>query len=129
MTIRLNIIDKTIRDIENAANDRVWQAAVHVRGKLKDKARTMFKKQRGDLITGMVADKRDTKAYAVVGAGAPAYHAHLLEFGTNPRTVQHYRGTGGQVAVGRIKPQPFILPTFEEEKDSVEKILSGTWIE
>jgi len=130
MALKFNIIDKTIRDIEKAANDRVWEAAVYVRDKLKDKAKTMFTKRSGDLIRGMAAAKRDNKAYAIVGASAPAYHAHLLEFGTVPRTVKNYRGQQGRaVAVGQIKPTPFILPTFEEEKNNVEKILSGVWIE
>ncbi len=82
-----------------------------------------IKKQTGNLIKGLKKKRQD--ASVLVGAMAPAYHAHFIEFGTSERFVQNYRGHKGVVKfVGAVKATPFILPTFERKKEEVKQILS-----
>lgn len=57
----------------------------------------------------------------LVGVGPPAYHAHLAEFGTVERVTKKGK------KVGRELPRPFVLPTFEEEKEEVKRIMSEQW--
>ena len=64
---------------------------------------------KGDLLKGI--DKKDGKRASYVGAMAPAYHAHLLEFGTE-----------------NSPPYPFVFPTFEENAEKVKDAMSKKWI-
>lgn len=61
-----------------------------------------------------------------VGAGSPGWYAHILEFGTSER-IETTKG-GKTRTTGKIIARPFILPTFDEEKEAVEDILSKNWI-
>lgn len=61
-----------------------------------------------------------------VGAGSPGWYAHILEFGTQQR-VETTKNSKTR-ATGKIIARPFILPTFDEEKDAIEDILSKNWI-
>jgi len=106
------------KDIEKAEKKVLKEAAVHVQLKMKEKAKNKFKKKTGALLKGIgykIID-RDT---ALVGAGPPAYHAHLLELGTMDRKTK----TG--LSKGRIIKTPFMIPTFEEESEAVKRIMSG----
>jgi hypothetical protein len=130
MSIKFNIINKTIGDIEKASGDKIMEAARYVRKKIVEREKLLFKKRTGDLIKGTVAERMvgANGVYAIVGMAAPAHHAHLLEFGTVPRIVKNYRGKKGVIkAVGQVKPTPFVLPTFDEESGNVEKILNSDW--
>lgn len=129
-------IAQIINDLEKAQGKALDKAAAYLRGKLKDKVRNKGVsspgnppgQQSGDLIKG-IKFVRDGDDKRLVGFGPPAYHAHLLEFGTGPRIVKNYRGHKGVTKdVGAMAPRPFMIPTFEEESGAVEQILSENWI-
>lgn len=113
-------------DIVKIEKETLKQAATHVRDKMKEK---VSKKGRslpgsppgvrtGNLKKGIKFDIRDRDS-ALVGLGPPAHHGHLLEFGTLRRVTKK----GKQL--GRVLPRPFVRPTFEEESDTVRKIMEG----
>jgi HK97 gp10 family phage protein len=129
----LNIISKVADEIELTGQKRVMQAARYIRKKIVESAKATYPKVTGDLYKGIAAEGREgfkgKKAYAIVGMTAPAYHAHLLEFGTKERVVKNAFGRKGiKMAVGKITAKPFVEPVFEREAGAVEEILSGTWI-
>lgn len=142
----LNIISKVADDIDRIGTQRVMQSARYIRKKIVESAKATYPKRSGDLFKGVAAEGREGgqsvhhyntrsgrgragKAYAVVGMTAPAYHAHLLEFGTKDRIVKNSFGRKGvKMNVGRVKARPFVEPVFEREAGAVEQILSGTWI-
>ena len=134
----MNIITRVASDIEKTGEQRVMQAARHMRKAIVASAKATYKKRTGNLFKGVAAEGRGQrtghnsagKAYAIVGMTAPAYHAHLLERGTKERVVKNFRGHKGRaVKVGRVTAKPFFFPTFEREAGNVEKILSGTWVQ
>lgn len=109
------------KDLEKAEQEVIKEACIHVRDKMKDKAKILFKKKSGNLIKGLsykILD-RDT---ALVGPGPKAYHAHLLELGTVVRKTKK-----GFVK-GQIKKKPFIIPTLIEETPAVMNIMRKQWI-
>ncbi|WP_282091339.1 hypothetical protein [Epibacterium ulvae] len=55
-----------------------------------------------------------------VGATRSAPHAHLLEFGTEPRF--HKSGKG----VGAVSPTPILLPSWDSHKDEILAGLAKT---
>jgi HK97 gp10 family phage protein len=119
-------INQVIKDLETTEKKRLVEAARHVKAKLKENVSKVHHKFTGDLIKGI--DYKPLDHAVLVGYGPPAYHAHLLEFGTVNRTVKNYLGAPGvEVKVGHIKPTPVIFPTFEEEAGAVENILSKQW--
>lgn len=64
---------------------------------------------KGNLLKG--TDKVDGKRKSYVGAMAPAYHAYLLEFGTE-----------------HMPAYPYIFTTFAEKAAAAEKAMSKKWI-
>lgn len=142
-----SIISNVIDDIENTAERRVMKAAVYLRKKVLESARATFPRVTGDLFSGIAAEGRKGvdvhhfnmnsgelkmgRAYAIVGFTRPAYHAHLLEFGTKERTVRNAFGKPGvEMKVGKVTAKPFFEPTLDREAGNVEEILSSpTWIE
>lgn len=129
----LNIISKVADEIELTGQKRVMQAARYVRKKIIESAKATYPKVTGDLYKGVAAEGREgfkgNKAYAIVGMTAPAYHAHLLEFGTKVRIVKNAYGRKGvKMNVGKVNAKPFVEPVFEREQEAVQEILSGTWI-
>lgn len=153
VTLRsMNIITKVIDDLDREGSKRIMHAAGHMRKAIVASAKASYPKRSGDLFKGVAAEKRGgggsikhygvkiggggkrhrtrVDPYAVVGMSSPAYHAHLLEFGTKERTVKNYRGKSGRaVKVGKVTAKPFFAPTFEREAGAVEQILSGTWVQ
>jgi hypothetical protein len=134
----MNIIARVADDIEKTGEARVMQAARHMRKAIVASAKATYPKVSGDLYKGVAAEGRGQRAghksagraYAIVGMTRPAYHAHLLEFGTKERVVKNFRGHPGRaVKVGRVKAKPFFTPPFEAEAGAVEQILSGTWVQ
>jgi HK97 gp10 family phage protein len=132
-----SFINSVIRDMEKAEEKLLDKAAAYLRDKLKAKVKNKGVsvpgnppgKQSGDLIKGIKFVRADSGASRLVGFGKPASHAHLLEFGTGPRVVKNFRGHKGVTKdVGPMAPRPFMVPTFEEEAQNVENILSENWI-
>jgi HK97 gp10 family phage protein len=128
-------ISKVINDLDKAQEKQLDKAATYLRIKLKEKVDKKIVSEPGDppgkhsgnLKKGIKFTREPGKRF--VGVGKPASHAHLLEFGTGPRIVKNYLGQKGvPVAVGAVAPRPFMIPTFEEEKENVEKILSEEWL-
>lgn len=119
------------RDIDKAENRALMKAARHLRKVMRAKLNTRRVSQpgeapgrvTGDLSKGAKIDNHRKGHKVFVGVGAPAHHAHLLEFGTAERVVAK---TGARV--GRVAPRPFLGPTFEEEQGEVQKILSERWL-
>jgi HK97 gp10 family phage protein len=129
------MIAKTISNLEKSQNKLLDEAANHVKNAMKRKVSARGgsskpgdppRRDSGDLYRGIKTAKRGDAR--LVGVGKPAQHAHLLEFGTGPRIVLNYAGKKGvRKDVGRVVPRPFMRPTFVEESDAVEKILSKAW--
>lgn len=128
-------IREVITELDKAEEAKLDKAAGYLRQKLKEKVskKEISKpgeppgRQAGDLKKGINFSREPGARF--VGFRAPAYHAHLLEFGTGPRLVKNYRGKKGvSKLVGPQAPRPFIIPTFEEEKENVKKILSEPWV-
>lgn len=125
MTLKL-YINEVIRDLERAEKKRLLEAARHVVGKLKENTRKQWKRHTGNLQKGI--GHKELPHAVLVGYGPPAFHAHLLELGTQHRVVKNYLGAPGvEVKVGRIKARPVIFPTFEQETAEVERIISIPW--
>lgn len=128
-------IKEVIAELDKVQERQLDKAATHLRQKLKEK---VSKKQisrpgeppgrrGGDLKKGIRFTRMPGERF--VGFGAPAYHAHLLEFGTGPRFVKNYHGKKGVFKmVGPQAPRPFMIPTFEEEKENIKDILSDPWL-
>ena len=129
-----NFSKSIITDFKKKEKSATTKAAQHVKKKMKEKVSNSGLSQpgqppgkdTGDLQKGI--DYQPISHAVLVGVGPPAYHAHLLEFGTQMRTVKNYHGKDGvQVSSGRVEPRPFVFPTFEEETPEVERILSEKW--
>jgi HK97 gp10 family phage protein len=110
------------RDLRNSRNKVLAEAGKYVSGKMKEKARGLFRKRSGKLLKGLTYQVSAEGDSVFVGAGAPAYHAHLLELGTVERI-----GKDG-LKQGKITAKPFILPTLQEESNAAMKILSNPWL-
>lgn len=90
------------------------EAAMHVKRKIAAKIKRRHVSLPGDppgrntgnFLKGLTMQNK--KTVALVGFKRPAYHAHLLEFGTK-----------------NMKARPVLFPTFAEESATVQKILSG----
>jgi HK97 gp10 family phage protein len=129
-----SMIKQVIRDLDKAESQKLDKAASYLRNKMREKVSKKVRSKPGDppglqsgnLKKGIKFVREPGKR--LVGVGRPASHAHLLEFGTGPRYVKNYRGKGGVKFVGAVQPRPFMIPTFEAEKENVEKILSEPWI-
>jgi HK97 gp10 family phage protein len=131
-----SMISTVIKDLERGQGKALDKAAAYLVKKLKEKVRNKGiskpgdppGRRTGDLIKGLryVSEGKDTRK---VGPGKPASHAHLLEFGTGPRIVKNYQGHKGLVKeIPPMAARPFMVPTFDEENDNVQNILSEEWI-
>jgi len=141
----VNIVAKVADDIDNEGTKRVMQAAKYVRKMIVSSANINVREITGNLHRGVGAEKRmgsdsvhhfnvrsgskmKGRAYAVVGMTAPAYHAHLLEFGVKPHAQTNAFGKGVITQHPGSKKSPFFEKAIEASKDGVEQILSGQWV-
>lgn len=120
------------KNIDAVKDVRLTKAAKHVAKKMREKASDVWEpgtgpmpgeppaKRTGELVKGIGYEAELGEMF--VGVGKPASHAHLLEFGTEDRYDKkgHYKG--------RVAPRPFVYPTFEEESETVKKIMSESWL-
>lgn len=126
-----SFIKETEKDLKKARRAKLQKAGQHIHKKVRDKIKTKRISQPGEppgrysgnLYKGIRYQVRDEDEEVLVGAQPPAYHAHLLEFGTERRTVEK---TGKDA--GKVEARPFLLPTFDEEKEEVKRILSEEWV-
>lgn len=120
------------RDLKKGRREKLKKAGQHVQKAIKEKVKTKRISQPGEppgrfsgnLYKGIGYQVKPEDEEVLVGARPPAYHAHLLEFGTEQRTVEK---TGKDA--GKVEARPFIFPTFEEEKEEVKRILSEEWLD
>jgi hypothetical protein len=128
----VSFIPQVIKDLEKAQEKQLDECAKHMKKKTIKKIKSKFKKRTGDLIKGVKTGRRGKdvdSSYRIVGFGPPAHQAHLLEFGTAPRTVKNYQGRKGvAVQVGQVKATHFFREVFEEEVQPIENILSKQWV-
>src|SRR5690606_24660187 len=137
MALRNQVVIKSFakqieKDLKKARRVKLQKVGQHVRKAIRDKIKHKRISQPGEppgrfsgnLYKGIGYQVKPDDEEVLVGAGPPAYHAHLLEFGTEQRTVEK---TGKDA--GRVEARPFLLPTFEEEKDEIERILSEEWLD
>lgn len=130
------------RVAKNGTDRALKKAASPIRRKMRQKAK---KGKTGNLRKGIkiVIQKEGSTRVAVVGAFAPAFHAHLIEYGSEPHDIELKRKQAFKSVVdagadlgfaaedvffsGTIKhpgsrAQPFIRPAYDEEKDNSIKI-------
>ena len=128
-----NIIADVIKDLDKTELKRRTEAAQHLVRVMKAKVNKRGKsvsggppsRVTGDLFRGIVYKNLEHVTYA--GLGPPAYHGHLLEFGTKERKTKKGPGSGPRGS-GHVEPRPFVFPTFQEEAPAVEEILSRQWM-
>ena len=107
--------DKALRN--RAAGVVMRNARRRLKNRIGDAPNTI----EGNLLKGI--KKRGGKFTTLVGFGAPAHHAFLVEYGG--RLVDSRKGseTYGQ-DIGTRQPHPFFAPAYEESLPEVKRILS-----
>jgi len=120
-----SIVQSVQKDIKDTGAVRVRRAALHVRKKLRAKARSKRVSSPGNppgRLSGRFYRSIKVAHFAnesFIGSRSPV--AHLLEFGTQERETKAGRYSG------RMAPRPLWIPTFREEADTVAAILSDRW--
>ena len=105
-------IDKFIKDFDRYELKNRRKAARHVKNKIKRKALAM--KKTGNLAKGVYM--KNTKGGSYIGIRKPAHHAYLIEFG--------HLGPDGN----HVPAHPIVYPTFAEEAQTVESIMSSQFV-
>jgi len=121
-----SFVDDVFNDMVKEEKRVIRAAAIHVRKKMRKKVSKKGRSLPGmppglntkNLRKGIKFEIADRDS-AFVGLGPPAYHGHLLEFGTMQRRTK--KG----VAKGRVAARPFVFPTFAEETNAVKRIMLG----
>ena len=111
------------KELEKVERRQRGKAVKLLKNKLKQKATERFGS--GSNITkgiGHISDKYESR----VGVGPKAYHAHLIEFGTDTRFTTKGIGSG-EKGTGHIQAEPFVFPTFEENTQAVINIMQEVW--
>ena len=125
-------LNKAIDALDNIAGQRMTEACIHVQNKTKEKLsgkrtgrvyrvpgtnRTYTASAPGEPPAVATGQLRSSIKYRIVGdmkvtgeVGSELKKAVELEFGTK-----------------RIKPRPFLRPTFQEELSTIKNILSRRW--
>jgi hypothetical protein len=75
---------------------------------------------------GFAHDKHANDIETQVGFHRPAYHAHLMEFGTDTRYQTEVNGKplSKPRHVGHVEPRPFFVNTLVENTGKIKEILS-----
>ena len=125
-------LDQVVKKIDDMAAQRMTEACIHVQNKTKEKLsgkrtgrvyrvpgtnRTYTASAPGEPPAVMTGQLRTSIKYRIVGdmkvtgeVGSELKKAVELEFGTK-----------------KIKPRPFLRPTFQEELPEIKNILSRRW--
>ena len=127
-----SIVDNILRDVEKDEGKNRKKAAQHLVSKMREKVNKKGgasspgqppHRRSGNLKKGITYSDDIYTRTTKVGVGPPARHAHLMEFGTVER-----KNKKQNKSTGRVEARPFMRPTFSEEKDAVEKILSERYL-
>lgn len=105
------------KELERSDRESRTKAAKHVLKVLRRKAKARYGK--GNYYKGL--RYKHENDITKIGAGPPAYHAHLIEFGTDPRFKESGKPTG------KMPANPLIIPTLDEETETVGNILVTEW--
>jgi hypothetical protein len=149
----INHIKSITSEIDKISSEKTKEASEYLKEKIKSKISGTTRsgpgqppaRATGDLIKG-VGYKKTSPTTALVGFHHPAEHAHLMELGTKIRSTKGRkskikkpkRGKKSKENLERIKQprntgkvdkRPFLLPTFEEEKENIKKLMSTGWLE
>ena len=83
-------------------------------------------KQSGRLQKGIGFAHDKHAVETMVGFHRPAYHAHLMEFGTDTRYQTEVNGKplSKPRHVGHVEPRPFFVNTLVENTGKIKEILS-----
>jgi hypothetical protein len=75
---------------------------------------------------GFAHDRHAQDIETQVGFHRPAYHAHLMEFGTDTRYQTEVNGKplSKPRHVGHVEPRPFFVNTLVENAGKIKEILS-----
>jgi len=125
------------KDLHGAEKEALKEASKHLVKSMKKKIRSRKKstpgqppgKASGNLTKGlgytieMPAINMQHDPFALVGGHAPGYQLHLMELGTKER-----RQTTTGKSTGKVRPRPFIRPTFQEEANAVRDIMLKAWL-
>ena len=125
-------LNKVIDALDNIAGQRMAEACIHVQNKTKEKLsgkrtgrvyrvpgtkKTYTASAPGEPPAVMTGQLRTSIKYRIVGdmkvtgeVGSKLKKAPMLEFGTK-----------------KMKPRPFLRPTFQEELPEIKNILSRKW--
>lgn len=118
--------DKINKELEKAEKESRENAARALGKKLKKEVLSLY--GTGDLSKGSGAIER-RKQVTKVGFKKPAYHAHLIEYGTDERFVKNYLGTKGkEVSVGKMPERPFFSEFIEREAESTGRLMQKTFV-
>lgn len=120
--LRKGDFKKVTNELWREEMERMVKAAKYVKEKIREKIDAVGIGDKTHRLRKSIKYKRTNNA-VFVGSTDPK--AHLIELGTEERTVQNYMGKEGVTkAVGRMDPTPFVQPTFEEEKQNVKNIMA-----
>jgi len=129
-------LNEVQREIDKACSEKTKKAAKLLTEKLKEKvSKNLPYGQHSkagqppasiseNLMTGITS--ANSRHESKVGFARPAYHAHLMEFGTDPRYQKTYNGKplATPKEVGRVDARPFFGVTIRENAEEVGKILA-----
>lgn len=91
-------------DTEGIENKALTEAGEHLRSRIAENTPVLSGKLKASIAKGEVIDGKIQIGPSQQG---PSYRAHFVEFGTK-----------------YMRARPFMRPTFEKEKSSIEKIMS-----
>jgi len=84
----------------------------------------------GDLLQGL--SQADYTHATLVGMGAPAFHALIVELGSYVSGERFTKGKGrertGIRSTGVMRARPFFLPAFRKALPEMQKILQEAWL-
>jgi HK97 gp10 family phage protein len=115
------------RDIEKAEQEKLKKASNLFKSRLRAKIRSMDLIYKGSLLKGVSSSNLEHAS--LVGMSAPAFHALIVEYGTEERnTLGQGEERKGIRGTGKMPAQPFFLPTMQESTGDIQQILSEEWL-
>lgn len=116
-------INKQMKDTERKCR---LKAVKYLKVRLKQLVKNKYGK--GDLYKGIDYYHGKYKI-SKIGFRKPAYHAHLIELGTDVRWVWNYKGHKGLLKeVGKMDEKPFFRPFLNDESENVKAIIENEWL-
>jgi hypothetical protein len=110
-----------VKELKKAVGDEYFEGYRSIAG--EPPAKQSGRLQKG---IGFAHDKHANDIETQVGFHRPAYHAHLMEFGTDTRYQTEVNGKplSKPRHVGHVEPRPFFVNTLVENTGKIKEILS-----